>query len=175
MTGPNGVSAGALSRETGVSQPTLSLWLRTAGTMAAVTDDEPTKTPERRPDDWSPQRKLSAVMEAAGVPDSELGTWLRHKGLTSEHLRQWREALQERATAVFAPRPPRPNGEERKRLKELEQELKRKDKALAETAALLVLQGKMQALWAAEDGPTRQSSDEKSSGTSRKRKGAGRR
>jgi len=59
-------------------------------------------------------------------------------------------------------------------LEDLERELKRKDKALAETAALLVLQGKMQALWAAEDDATRPSSDESSSRTSRKRKPQGR-
>lgn len=55
-------------------------------------------------------------------------------------------------------------------MKELERELKRKDKALAETAALLVLQGKVQALLAAEDDATRPSDDESSSRTSRKRK-----
>ena len=80
--------------------------------------------------------------------EGELGSWLRCKGLTQAHLEQWQEALEERAAAVFAPREPRVSGESRKRVKELERELRRKDKALAETAALLVLQGKMEALWA---------------------------
>ena len=98
----------------------------------------------------------------------------RRKGLTEEHLRQWRETLEERASAVFEPREPRVSAESRRRVLELERELKRKDKALAETAALLVLQGKMQALWADEDAPTRQSSDEPSSPASRKPKKRGR-
>ena len=41
------------------------------------------------------------------MPDTDLGAWLRRKGLMEEHLRQWREALAERASAVFAPREPR--------------------------------------------------------------------
>jgi transposase-like protein len=110
----------------------------------------------------------------ARLSDTELGAWLRRKGLTEEHLRQWREALEERASAVFAPREPRANAESRRRVLELERELKRKDRALAETAALLVLQGKMQALWAEEDDPMRQSSDEPSSPPSRKPKKWGR-
>lgn len=174
MVGPRRVSASALSKEVGVPQPTLSLWLRAAGSVSVAMSDDEKKRATRRPDDWSPQEKVAAVMEAAGLPNADLGAWLRRKGLTEEHLRQWREALEERAAAVFEPREPRGSAESRRRVKELERELRRKDKALAETAALLVLQGKMQALWAAEDEPTRQSSDEQSSRASRKRKPEGR-
>lgn len=174
LVGPRKVSATTLSKEVGVPQPTLSLWLREAGSVRVVTDDDETKAPPKRPDDWTPQEKLAAVMEAAGVADADLGLWLRRKGLKEEHLRQWQAALGERAAAVFAPREQRASAEDRKRIKQLERELKRKEKALAETAALLVLQGKMEALWAEEDDSTRQSSDEPSSRTSQKRKKRGR-
>jgi DNA-binding transcriptional MerR regulator len=174
MVGPRRVSAGALSKEVGVSQPTLSLWLKAAGRVAVVSDDEEPKAKAKRAEDWSPQQKLAAVMEAARLSDTALGEWLRRKGLTEEHLRQWLEALEERAAAVFDPREPRVSAESRRRVQELERELRRKDKALAETAALLVLQGKVQALWAEEDASTRQSSDEPSSQASRKPKKQGR-
>ena len=174
MVGPGRVSASALSREVGVAQATLSRWLVSAGRVSFVSDDEKPRAKETRPEDWSPQKKLAAVMEAARLSDSELGAWLRREGLTEEHLRQWRESLEERASAVFEPREPRVSAESRRRVEELERELKRKDKALAETAALLVLQGKMQALWAEEDAPTRQSSDEPSSPASRRPKKRGR-
>ena len=174
MVGPGGLSANALSKEVGVAQPTLSHWLRAASKVRSVREKEEPRARSKRAEDWSPQEKLAAVMEAAGLSDADLGTWLRRKGLTEEHLRQWQEALQDRASAVFAPREARASAESRKRVKELERELKRKDKALAETAALLVLQGKMEALWADEDAPTRQSSDEPSSRASRKRKQRGR-
>ena len=173
MVGPGRLSANALSKEVGVAQPTLSLWLRQAGNLRSVKADDEARPPARRPEDWSPREKLAAVLEAEGLSEAELGGWLRRRGLTEEHLRQWREVLDERAGAVFAPREPRATAETRKRVKELERELKRKDKALAETAALLVLQGKVQALLAAEDDATRPSDDESSSRTSRKRRRRG--
>jgi transposase-like protein len=169
MLGARRLSANALSKEVGIGQPTLSRWLREAGRLEVVKDEKDEKAPGLRPEDWSPQEKLRAVMEAAAVAEDELGVWLRRNGLKEEHLRQWRETLMERAGSVFAPRTARDDREDRRKVQTLEKELKRKDKALAETAALLVLQGKMQALWADEDDATRQSSDEPSSKGSRKR------
>jgi transposase len=169
MLGEQGLSANALSKEVGVGQPTLSRWLREAGRFDLVTNHDDETPPERRPEDWSAREKLNAVIEAAGVPEAELGVWLRRKGIKEEHLRQWREL----AMSGFSERPSRTSREERRRVEKLEKELKRKDKALAETAALLVLQGKMQALWAEEDDATRQTSDEPSSEASRKRRQRG--
>lgn len=163
------MSACALSRELGVPQPTLSRWVREARNVAAV-DDEHEKTPERRPEDWSPQEKLQAVLEAARLGDDELGRWLRRQGLTEAHVERWRGALEDRAAEVFSPaKESAATKASRKREKELERELRRKEKALAETAALLVLRGKLQALWAGEDASTRQKSDEPSSKRSTKR------
>jgi transposase-like protein len=173
MLGERRLSASALSKEVGVGQPTLSRWLREAGRVGVVTESNEDKRPERRPEDWSPKEKLRAVIDAAGVPEAEFGVWLRRKGLKEEHLRQWREALTERADGVFSPLSSRRSSAERKQVEKLEKELKRKDKALAETAALLVLQGKMQALWAEEDDATRPTSDEPSSKGSRKRRQRG--
>lgn len=174
MTGARRVSANSLSKEVGVGQPTLSLWLREAGMVTVVNDDDDDKARGRRPEDWSPQEKMSAVLESRTLSDAELGAWLRRKGLKEAHLREWEGRVQEQASAVFAPREARASVESRRRVKQLEKELARKDKALAETSALLVLQGKMEALWAEEDDPTRQSSASASSPTSRKRKRKGR-
>ncbi len=148
----------------------MSLWLRSAGSVSVVMDDDEQKDAPKRLEDWTPQEKLAAVVEAAGVSGADLGAWLRRRGLTEEHLRLWREA----ALTGFTTPPSRAGRGDRKRVKELERELRRKDKALAETAALLVLQGKMEALWAAEDESTRQSSDAQSSRASQKRKSTGR-
>lgn len=177
LVGPNRISAKQLSKEVGVGQPTLSLWLRQAGGKVSDVKDEKRdrEASQRRPEDWTPQEKLKAVMEAEALDDVDLGSWLRRKGIKEEHLRHWQETLIERAADVFAPKEPRVNAESRKRLKELERELQRKDKALAETAALLVLQGKMQALWAEGDDSTEQNNDAPSSSTSQKRKRQARR
>ena len=110
------------------------------------------------------------VVVGAGLAGLSCTYRLRRNGIKEEHLRQWRE----NALSGFSTTPSRASGEDRKRIKELERELTRKDKALAETAALLVLQGKMEALWAAEDDATRQNSEEPPSRASRKRKKQGR-
>jgi len=108
----------------------------------------------KRPQDWSAEEKLAAVIEAATLPDEDLGAFLRRKGLHEAQLEEWRQQV----LSGLASRPARaskPTGEAR-RVKELEKELRRKDKALAEAAALLVLQKKVRAIWGDEDDDTAQ-------------------
>jgi transposase-like protein len=106
----------------------------------------------KRPQDWSAQEKLAAVMEAASLSDEELGAFLRSRGLHEAQLQQWRDlmlaGLEPKAVQGAKKAP------EVKRVRELEKELRRKDKALAETAALLVLKKKAQAIWGDEDDDT---------------------
>lgn len=80
---------------------------------------------------------------AALGPD-ELGAFLRREGVHEAELEQWRSAVSEAAQTALeggSGRAPSRSGDS-KRVKELERELRRKDKALAEAAALLVLQKK---------------------------------
>lgn len=166
MTGPRAVSAYALAREVGVPQPTLSLWRRRAATLGTnMPGDQRKPEVPRRAEDWSAEEKLQAVVEAEKLSDAQLGGWLRQRGVTQAHLSQWREA----AVGAFASSPRPSPSTDHKRIRELERELRRKDKALAEAAALLVLQGKVQALWAAEDEPTGPSNASSSSKQSRPR------
>lgn len=108
--------------------------------------------PGRRPQDWTAEEKYAVMIEAASLPDEELGAFLREKGLHQANLKQWR---QEMLTALgeSKTRPSKPSAETR-RIRELERELARKEKALAEAAALLLLKKKAQALWGDEDGTT---------------------
>jgi transposase len=57
-------------------------------------------------------------------------------------------------SGLSAPRKSKTASEDAKRIKKLERELRRKEKALAEAAALLVLQKKVQAIWGDEDDDT---------------------
>ena len=154
MAGPNGRSASVLSQEVGISQPTLSRWLREAGTsrVPPVSKKKKSKTQRsssevaraKRPQDWKPAEKLQVVLEAAELSDAELGEFLRKKGLHEAQLEEWRRL----ATEALSPQPrtkkPSP---EAARIRELEKELRRKEKALAEAAALIVLQKKARAIW----------------------------
>ena len=151
MTGPNGLSANALSREIGIAQTTLSSWLREAsnGKVSAMSN---TNKKSRRPQDWTAEEKIAAVTEAAALSEEELGAFLRRKGLHQAQLDTWRTAMVE-ALGRKTPRQSKSSPEKR-RVRELEKELRRKDKALAETAALLVLKKKVQAIWGDEDEST---------------------
>ena len=159
------MSANALAAETGVAQATLSRWLRGAATVApkmARRDKHKKKNsppPERRPQDWTAEEKVALVLEVAAMPPDELGAFLRRKGVHEAQLAEWRDAM----TAALRP----PSKRERKaanidkhRIRKLEREVARKDKALAEAAALIVLKKKAQAIWGDEDDDTTPPSDE---------------
>src|SRR5262245_27955421 len=132
MTGPHGKTASALAQEVGISQPTLSRWLRDASTlpptMAPPTKDEP-PMPPKRPEDWTPEEKLAVVLEAAAVSEAELGAFLRRKGLHEATLIEWRKQATEGAVASLRGEPARPGTKgDAKRIRELERELQRKEK-----------------------------------------------
>jgi len=155
MAGAEGISANALSREIGILQPTLSRWLRDARNVNGMSDR---KKGVRRPKSkaWSTEEKLRVLGEAARLTDDELGQFLRREGVHEATLREWQEAA---AVGLASANGTRRNKKspEAKRVKELERELRRKEKALAELAALITLQKKVQAIWGdgADDTDTR--------------------
>lgn len=150
MLGPNGVSANTLAKRVGVGQPTLSRWLREAK-MASVSRGKK-KQPvarKRRARQWTAAEKLRVVAEAEALDEAGVGELLRREGLHAADLQHFREE----ALAGLEAKPARAGeSPEAKRIKELERELRRKDKALAEAAALLVLRKKLNALWEAAEG-----------------------
>jgi transposase len=155
MVGPGRRTAAALAKETGVAQSTLSRWLRSAGSLGSMSEDNEQGTEQRRPQDWSAEEKLDVITEAEGLSEEELGAFLRRKGLHEVQLKQWRDLAREGALGALGSRKAEGLSKaEARRVRELERELRRKDKALAEAAALLVLQKKVQALWGDEDDDT---------------------
>lgn len=166
MVGPNAKSAVQLAAETGVGHSTLSHWLEQAnsvqpmpkkgdGSRSPVHGSKPEMS--KRPEDWTAEEKLQAVLEASALSDEELGEFLRARGLHQVPLNDWRASVLE--SLGKHPRAKKKSSES-KRVKQLERELRRKDKALAEAAALLVLQKKVQAIWGDEDDDTEPKSDE---------------
>ena len=159
VTGGYGVKPSSLARELGVSRASVYRWLKAASVEPQLeeTDDHPVPPPGpikmKRPQDWSPEEKLAAVLEAATLSDEEIGVFLRRKGLHETHLKQWREQM----LAGLNPSPlvqAKKKEPESKRVRALERELRRKEKALAETAVLLVLKKKAQEIWGDEDDDT---------------------
>ena len=141
LTAPNAITAMSLSKEVGVSQSQLSRWLRMARTVGPMTKDRPSDRVVQVSGGARPaSEKLRIVMAAAALGPDELGAFLRREGVHAAELEQWRAAAQ--AALENDRARPSSRGAEGKRIKELERELRRKDKALAEAAALLVLQKK---------------------------------
>lgn len=153
---PEAPSIAALALEAGVGQSTLWRWVADAKLVAVARTTPP--PPPQRPDDRSPADKVRIVLAAAALSDEELGEFLRREGVHEADLAAWRETLQEAALAGFGG--PAKDKRDAKRIRELEAELRRKDKALAETAALLILKKKALAIWGDGDDDTKPESDD---------------
>lgn len=110
--------------------------------------------PLKRPEDWSPEEKLKAVIDAASLDDDQLGAFLRSRGVHETHLQQWRLQMLNGLGRVIVDKKPKRSAADTKRIRSLEKNLERKDKALAETAALLVLKKKALEIWGDEDENT---------------------
>jgi transposase-like protein len=100
-------------------------------------------------DKWSSEEKFSVVLETSTLAEVELSEYCRAKGLYPEQIKAWKKAFIESTTVKSNKRVKQTPEQkaDKKRIKELERELRRKEKALAETAALLVLGKKFDAYW----------------------------
>ena len=142
---PENRSVREVSNEYGISEQAIRNWIEKVDNGILNLDGE------LSPKQLGSAEKLHLVLEAAGVPQEELGAWIREKGLHSEHLQLWQQELRDTVTDKN-----KENKQElkeaKKKIKNLEKELNRKDKALAEMAALVVLKKKVQQIWGeAED------------------------
>ena len=94
------------------------------------------------PENWSGADKLAVVIETASLNEAELSEYCRRKGLFVEQIDRWKEGAisgNESGATRLSVMERREIKLSRQRTRELEKELARKEKALAEAAALLVL------------------------------------
>ena len=144
MMPPMNTPVSRLSEETGISDVTLYHWRKQAKARGLVVPGD-----GKNPENWSAEDKFSVVLEIALMNKGELSAYCRQKGLYVEQIESWRQGCiddnvngAERERAVKAQ-----TREDKYRIKSLEGELRRKENAPAETAALLVLRKKAQAIW----------------------------
>jgi hypothetical protein len=138
---PESAPLSVVSQDTGIGTQALSRWLTAAQSMPA------------RGRAWTAGARLEAVIATAALPEAGKSAWCREKGVYPAQLKQWRaDATAALAESVEARASPQATREDRKRIKELERELRRKDRALAETAALLVLSKKVEAIFSRNRG-----------------------
>lgn len=130
----------------GIASPTLYEWKAKFGSVAGM------KKSAKRPQDRSSTDKLKAITTFDSLGEQERGEFLRREGLRSEHIEEWRKQISKSLDGEKMTKQERTErAQDRKRIKELEKELRRKDKVLAETTALLVLKKKADSIWGTED------------------------
>ena len=144
MLPPNNESITKISREEGISEQTLRNWRD-----KARADGIPAPGIDAVADKWSTQDKFLIVVETVSMSETELAEYARKKGLYVEQIKAWKDACMN-ANGGVAREAARLNKELKaaeRTNKKLQKELDRKEKALAETAALLVLRKKADAIW----------------------------
>lgn len=132
---PEAGSLEAISQELGISIGTLERWRSQAL-------GEPAH--ERS---WTAAARLDAILTTAALDEHSKSAWCRSHGLYPQELAQWQQAATQALEHPGAAAAPSVGRDERARIKELERELRRKERALAETAALLVLSKKLEAIF----------------------------
>jgi transposase-like protein len=129
-----------------INLQTLKKWMKKSALASNITIQPKSK----RPQDWRPEERLAALQQTYSLIGENLNTWCRERGVFAHQLEQWK-------TDFCSHGGSEENREEVRTLRtlkaenqRLEHELLRKDKALAEAAALLVLQKKFRALLGGE-------------------------
>lgn len=147
MLPPQNMSVAEVSRQEGISTASLYNW-RTEARLKGVPVPGPNKTSAH----WSGEAKFAVVVETAALSEAELSEYCREKGLYPDQVKEWkRECIA--ATSSSAERKKEEKKQanaDKKQVYQLKKELRRKDKALAEAAALLVLRKKLNALYGEE-------------------------
>jgi transposase len=141
---PENRSVADVAREMGISDQTIYNWKRQAENGTLFLDKAGS------PVDTGQIERYNLLLESKAYDPDNLGTWLREKGIHSEHLTLWeqeiKDTLKNKDNKLKLE-----NQKLKKEKKELEKELRRKEKALAEMAALMTLKKKADAYWGVEE------------------------
>jgi len=138
------MSVSEVAQQEGMSEQTLYNWRKQAKLKGV-----PVPGPSKISDDWSGEAKFAVVVETATLSEVELSQYCREKGLYPEQVKAWKQDFIDGANLS----PERKREEmkqakaDKKQVLKLKKELRRKDKALAEAAALLVLRKKLNAFY----------------------------
>ena len=144
MMPPQNCSVKQLAKDSGISDATLYTWRKHAKSRGNVVPGD-----AKNPENWSSADKFAAVLQTAPLNQAEMAEYCRKNGLFVEQVEQWKQACinatnskkEQEKQAI------KQSQADKKRIKALERDLRKKEKALAETAALLVLRKKANAIW----------------------------
>ena len=151
---PKDVSLKDLADSLGVGYSTLQLWIRQSKNQTletAISGEIQTMSKEKRPQDWSLEERLNMVIICGSLDDDAINELCREKGIYPHHVNQWKSDFANGNTVGTEVKKTANTKNLKSEIKTLKKELNRKDKALAETAALLVLQKKVNAIWGSDE------------------------
>ena len=132
-----------IAKEAGIGRSTLTYWLKNNKQDGNII----LKKQEKRPQDWTSEERIDALIKTGSMSDEERVAWCRTKGIFAHHLKQWRKDVIASVNPNSGKNKPNETGLLKKEILSLKKELSRKDKALAETAALLILKKKAHFIW----------------------------
>ena len=141
---PSSESLRSVSLDTGINEQTIRNWIEKVD--KGILDSDVQLGPRQ----LGGAEKFNLIIESAALTEEELGPWIREKGLHSEHLQLWQQELRETVSEKNN-KDKQDLKSAKKRIKELEKELNRKEKALAEMAALVTLKKKLNHIWGEEE------------------------
>jgi transposase-like protein len=142
----NEQSLQSIANSLNMNLTTLTGWMK----KSEQSTNNPKPQKSKRPEDWSAEERLAALQQSYGLLGEDLNAWCRERGVFTHQLEQWKvnfcshNDVDRQREQLSALRTLKVENQS------LERELLRKDKALAEAAALLVLQKKFRALLGGE-------------------------
>ena len=148
MIPPGNTPISKLVEETGISDCTLYTWRKAARIKGTVVPGN-----GRNAEDWSAGDKFSVVLETATMNEAELAEYCRSKGLYADQIAAWKQVcIQANSTEKEQAKQSKASSfKDKREIQSLKKQLRRKEKALAETAALLVLRKKANAIWGEDE------------------------
>ncbi len=135
----------------GVGYSTLGKWISKSRKHELEQVDPMMKTKEKRPQDWSLEERLNMVITCASLDEEKMNAYCREQGVYSHHVKQWKEDFANGHSSASKVKSQTQIKQLKKENKTLKKDLNRKEKALAETAALLVLQKKVNVIWGSDE------------------------
>jgi transposase-like protein len=142
ILGPSRIPVSEVSEEMGINKRTLYGWLKKSRNGDMNVNKRRSNNHKIRF-----QEKYRAVLEYKRLSEENLGKWLREKGYREDQIKLWEKEIETALDKIDT----EPSGEIEKELRELKKELLRKDKALAEVSALLILKKKLNILMGVEE------------------------
>lgn len=146
-----GTSKNEIASSLGIANSTLHGWVK------AVENKDLSESPsgggfdEKKPCQWTSREKLEIIISTTNLSHEQLSEYCRKKGIFPHHLKAWKQDFIDGSTTQNLSKQKKETKALKEENKRLTKELRRKDRALAETAALLVLKKKVEDYWGLDE------------------------